>query len=79
MGSSLIFMEPCQGPATCSGPLMKIGWAASEILWLQVGIGAVLKVNGPVVFHLRSPRDATTASIAPGRWKNVREEALRER
>lgn len=47
-------MEPWQGPATCSRLLMKIGWAGSEILWLQVDIGAVLKV---------------TAYITPGRWR----------
>ena len=45
MSSSLIFMEPCQGPATCSKLLMKIGWVRSEILWLQVGTGAVLRAK----------------------------------
>lgn len=40
MSSSLIFMEPCQDSATCSFLLMKIGWAGSEVLWLQVGTGA---------------------------------------
>lgn len=28
--------------ATCSRVLMKIGWAGSRILWLQVDTGAVL-------------------------------------
>lgn len=52
MSSSLIFMEPCQGPATCSRLLMKIGWAESDIEWLPVGMGAVLKAT--VVWRLPS-------------------------
>lgn len=61
-------MEPCQGPATCSGLLMKIRWAGSEILWLQVGIGAGLKVK--MVWWLPS-QPYITASLTNGRILNT--------
>jgi len=48
---------------------MKIGWAGSEILWLQVGRGAVLKVNSLVASISDQIPDATTASITTGRWQ----------
>lgn len=65
-------MGPCQGPATCSCLLMKIGFAVSEVLWLQVGTGVLFEGKSSLVASISHLSNSLYSDRNQDKWQQNR-------